>query len=907
MKTDKTLWVLIGATFVSLVAGLADDLALGWIEGVSILLGVCLLILLNSLNSHLQDAYFQRLSERINAVTCTVIRDGHEQEIPVSQLVVGDLLKVKTGMTLPADGVFVQAFGVKIDESEVTGEEDLVRKDAYRKPMDVGGDPFALAGSRVEEGSGSLLVCAVGRYSTQRRTEILIEAGQTTPLQQRLQSLSGLIGKWGIIVSLLIFCLLVLHAIFITHFSAKYILRDLVSAVMLVVVAVPEGLSLAFKLSLAVAVEKMQEANSLVRHLAAPERIGSVTDICTGKTGLFTLNKMQVMAIYALGKDRRRLKAENVEMPADEMRTLLVNCCCINSDSSLVYVPNQEDEEKGNRIECALLALVKRWKVDYEAVRRVYPLLTRIPFSPQTKWMGSVCQVDSQVHVYIKGAPATVVGMCGFRYSSTGPEEFSSSEKERVLTTVMNSYTSEGFRTLALAYKAGPYNFSDWLKSAEPNIDFFTSELVFLGLVALCDPVRKCTKEAVAEVLRANITIRLVTGDHIDTAIAAGKELGLLPSDYHRGSDYLAMEGADLQQFADSLINPTASSGPESVQQRTETISRVIQQVRVLASATPEQKLLLVLGLTKILGRTVAVTVKDSSEMPILKVCDVALATGLSGSQAIIESADIILANDDFCSVAAAVTWGRNTVSSVRKFIQFQLTVTLVVLLLCLGSAAVAGQIPMAPIHLLWINAITDLFAAFALATDLQPALPIDFQLIARSQPLLDLNLVRGVLGSALYQVLTLLFILLFAPWCFDFFTSWGERDWSNEGFVQFTMFVHTFVFLQVFNLLNCSSLLSNGVLSGSKILLLVVLLTAFVQVVGVEIGGKALFVNRLSLWQHGTCVLLGAGGLLGRQIGTLLPVDWLQWSQSKVDLPISPKRYSPMYDFASFPPPIPH
>ena len=889
VRVDKTLWVLLGAAVVSLIAGIVDNLAFGWIEGVSILLGVTVIIMLNAFSTHVQDSYFLTISDKINAVTCTVIRDGYEQEIPVQELVVGDLLKVKTGMTVPADGIFIQSFGLQIDESEIFGVEEFVRKTAYSKVM-TEGNPFAFAGSKVEVGSGAMIVCAVGSNSTQRRTEILLESSHMTPLQQRLYSFSSLIGKWGILLSLLIFTVLVLHALIIPLAHTQSILIDLIAAVMLVVVAVPEGLLLAFKLSVTVAVEKMQKAGCLVRHLAVPEMMSAVSDVCTGKTGVFTVNKMVIKGLYLIGKE-----VKEMEVGEGEVRDLVANSCCLNSDSNLVYIPNKEDEEKGNKMECALLAMAKRWRVDYEALRRTCPLLMRVPFSPTTKWMGSACQVRTEVHIYIKGEPHTILSMCSRYLTSSGPQVLPQSHP---FSDVIHSYTSAGLRVLAFAYKIGSFSPEELSSNGDPNLTLFTSEMIFLGFVTMEDPIRPSAKLAAAGILKSKLNLRLVTGDNLISSVNIGKELGILPENYQLGGDRLVMQGKELQKFAESVYGPDIMGNLDLIKGKNDGICEVLSQIRVLAAANPQQKHLFVHGLSKVMGRTVAVTVKDSSERALVKSSAVGMAIGHSSAQSVIESADLILSNDDFCSVAAAVKWGGNVISSLRKFLQFQLTVSIVVLVVCLLCAVVCGQIPIAPVHLLWINLITDVLAALAYAVDGQER---DGGR-CRAQGIVDVEVVRGVVGSAGYQVVVLMGVLGLGPWLFTIFPSWGEREWSLEGLVHFTLFLETLVFLQVFNLLYIRSThgrMCSG-LFQSRVFLGVVMFIVIVQVTVCGLGSEALHVNALTVGQHCVAVGLGAGGVVGKRLGDFVPARWLQWT----DIDVSVSVIQPTSNSSQTPPP---
>lgn len=892
---NRMLKILLLAAVVALIVGMLDDPVEGWIQGAAILAAVLIIVLVSGTNNYAKEVQFCKLSIKTSEVTCSVVRDGSEEEIMVYDLAVGDLLKVKTGMTLPADGVFIESHSVRIDESSLTGESDLVRKDGFERGM-THGNPFGLSGSKVEEGSGTMLVCAVGRSSSLGEIEGMLHAPSgETPLQLKLNSVADKIGKWGSIVAFFTFLVLLTYTIldcidretFDSH-SARSLVEAFIIAVTIVVVAVPEGLPLAVTLSMAYTVGKMQDEQNLVRNLDSCETMGGATDVCTDKTGTLTMNRMMIVAAYMEGKNVKKNRDKDIEPPGEQLRDILGMSFCLNSDASLVHVKHQEDEQKGNRTECALLSLAKRWKFSYEQLRKQFPVTIRMPFSSEWKWMATACTLPDSVHVYVKGTPQVILPMCTQIYDAGGIRELSSEDKKAIEEKVLTFYSNEALRIIAVAHKSGNFTASDYrTQDGDPNRDFLSSDLTLVGIFGIQDPLRPEVHDAVAAIQRAKIKVRMVTGDNMDTAITIARRCGILPRNYRKESDefseYTVLEGPNFERLVEGLVEVNTSTGKKLVIKNMEVFTQVVTYLSVLARSSPRHKFMLVTGLQSLKERVVAVTGDGSNDAPALRKSDVGFAMNIAGTQLAKDAADILLLDDNFASIVTAVKWGRNIYDSIKKFIQFQLTVNIVALFVSVLGALFLRKTPLTAVQMLWVNLIMDTFAALALATE-----PPSEDLLGRGpyrkkESLVDNEMKKTIVGAALYQCVCLSIVLFMGPELFGVDPSWEETEWSYEGFVHFTLFFHTFVFLQLFNEINCRKLKATEVnvfvgFCNNTMFLAIVLLTVVVQVLIVEFGGEALHCNKLSLNQHITCAAIGAGGLINGAFVRRLPKQWFSW-----------------------------
>ena len=783
---DPILRILIVAAIVSLCVGMIEDPSEGWLEGTAILMAVVIVVMVTATNDYMKDKQFRALSAKADEVSVTVVR-GTEREISAYDLVTGDIMRIKTGSIIPADGIVINCFNLKADESSKTGEPDLMLKGPFRNESNPKASPFLLAGSKIEEGSGTMLIGAVGiNSSTGQTEELLQEDPEPTPLEVKLEKIADLIGTIGFYVALATFIVLVGYTVYDAVLAEAWgreswhtLLSSFIIAITIIVVAVPEGLPLAVALSLAYSVGKMKEENNLVRHLQACETMGGATDVCTDKTGTLTQNRMTVLKLHVNGKTYEN--DELVGLGSSALGSLLINSFCVNSDASLVANadPKLPDEQKGSRTECAMIGLAKRWQVDYEQVRSKYASLNRVPFDSKWKWMASVADVEGERTIFLKGASERVIDLCEFINDQGQVQPFTTEQKEALKRDIVLPYSKDALRTIGLAYRQDSSILPEaFFHEEQADESYITNGMVFLGVVGLKDPVQPEVPRAVKSVKRAGVKVRLITGDNVETAIAIAKDCGILDKNFvRREGEYYVMEGDDFAKQVGWVRGPEQMN---KVVPDMNAFRRIASELSVLARSTPEQKFLLVTGLQQ-MGRIVAVTGDGSNDAPALQKSNVGFVMH-TGTHLAKDAADIILMYDSFASVVVAVKWGRQAYDCVRKFVQFQITVNVVALTMCLFGAVYLHRCPLTASKLLWVNCIMALFAALAMAAETPDIKLPKCTPYSSEKPLINADMKLHIAGAVFYQIVWLLVILLLGPELFGVEQGWTQNQWSDAG-----------------------------------------------------------------------------------------------------------------------------
>ena len=739
---DPIIILLMAAALVSTIIGVAvpeerEDSA--WTEGVAIWVAVIIVSLVGAGNDWNKDRQFQKLNRVKNIIEVKVVRGGKQQLLKNSDILVGDVMLLETGDKIIADGYTISVHGLVLDEASLTGESDPVKKGPTE-------DPWVRSGTQVTEGSGRMIVVAVGEQSEYGKTMGLVMGeSQETPLQEKLGVLAMAIAKVGLFVAIVCFIVLLIRWIvensgFPLDKFSEGPLDFFIFAVTIVVVAVPEGLPLAVTISLAYSMGKMMKDNNFVRVLAACETMGGATAICSDKTGTLTENRMTVVEGNFCGVNYSVVPTP--EQLPDTVRQEIVLNCALNSKAFLT-----EDEKTGlvgfvgNRTECALLLMIqKNWGEDYRSLRNEYEdkLVEVYGFTSERK-MASVLvrRTPNTLRLYNKGAAEMVLTRCIAAIGADGePKALSEQGKEELLRTV-TQMASRGLRTLCLAYTDFPE--SDSRRSA----DFFSQAPPEHNLTALCivgikDPVRKEVPDAVATCQRAGITVRMVTGDNIHTAKHIARECGILT----RGT---AIEGPDFRRMSEAEM------------------IAMLPNLQVMARSAPKDKYILVQTLKK-MGEVVAVTGDGTNDAPALKESDVGLAMGIAGTEVAKEAADIVIMDDNFSSIVKSVLWGRSVFSNIRKFLQFQLTINLVALIVAFIAAVSTGQQPLNVLQLLWVNLIMDSLAALALATESPTPDLLEHKPNSRSEPLINGTMAKHIIIQSMYQCFWLFLIFYGLP-----------------------------------------------------------------------------------------------------------------------------------------------
>ncbi|XP_069340529.1 plasma membrane calcium-transporting ATPase 2 isoform X3 [Eulemur rufifrons] len=911
----------------------------GWIEGAAILLSVICVVLVTAFNDWSKEKQFRGLQSRIEQEQkFTVVRAGQVVQIPVAEIVVGDIAQVKYGDLLPADGLFIQGNDLKIDESSLTGESDQVRKSVDK-------DPMLLSGTHVMEGSGRMLVTAVGVNSQTGIIFTLLGAGgeeeekkdkkgkmqdgnvdtsqskakqqdgaaamemqplksaeggdaddkkkanmhkkEKSVLQGKLTKLAVQIGKAGLVMSAITVIILVLYFTVDTFVVNKkpwlpectpvyvqYFVKFFIIGVTVLVVAVPEGLPLAVTISLAYSVKKMMKDNNLVRHLDACETMGNATAICSDKTGTLTTNRMTVVQAYV--GDVHYKEIPDPSSINDKTMELLVNAIAINSAYTTKILPPEKEgalpRQVGNKTECGLLGLVLDLKQDYEPVRTQVPeekLYKVYTFNSVRKSMSTVIRLpDESFRMYSKGASEIVLKKCCKILSGAGePRVFRPRDRDEMVKKVIEPMACDGLRTICVAYR-------DFPSSPEPDWDNendILNDLTCICVVGIEDPVRPEVPEAIRKCQRAGITVRMVTGDNINTARAIAIKCGII----HPGEDFLCLEG---KEFNRRIRN-------EKGEIEQERIDKIWPKLRVLARSSPTDKHTLVKGIIDSTHteqrQVVAVTGDGTNDGPALKKADVGFAMGIAGTDVAKEASDIILTDDNFSSIVKAVMWGRNVYDSISKFLQFQLTVNVVAVIVAFTGACITQDSPLKAVQMLWVNLIMDTFASLALATEPPTETLLLRKPYGRNKPLISRTMMKNILGHAVYQ-LTLIFTLLFVGEKMFQIDSGRNAPLHSPPSEHYTIIFNTFVMMQLFNEINARKIHGErNVFDGifrNPIFCTIVLGTFAIQIVIVQFGGKPFSCSPLQLDQWMWCIFIGLGELVWGQVIATIPTSRLKF-----------------------------
>ncbi|XP_059393454.1 plasma membrane calcium-transporting ATPase 3-like isoform X4 [Carassius carassius] len=903
----------------------------GWIEGAAILFSVIIVVLVTAFNDWSKEKQFRGLQSRIEQEQkFTVIRKGQVIQIPVAEIVVGDIAQIKYGDLLPADGILIQGNDLKIDESSLTGESDQVRKSLEK-------DPMLLSGTHVMEGSGRMVVSAVGLNSQTGIIFTLLGAGgedeekkvkkaktqdgialeiqplkseegveseekeekeekekkkvnvtkkEKSVLQSKLTRLAVQIGKAGLIMSAMTVIILILYFVIqtfgiegrewtaeCTPIYIQYFVKFLIIGVTVLVVAVPEGLPLAVTISLAYSVKKMMKDNNLVRHLDACETMGNATAICSDKTGTLTMNRMTVVQAYIGDTHYKSIPEPEAINP--ETLELLVNSISINSAYTTKILPSEKEgglpRPVGNKTECALLGLVLDLKRDYQPIRDEVPeenLYKVYTFNSARKSMSTVLKNTSGpgFRMYSKGASEIVLRKCSYILDASGQSRvFKAKDRDEMVRKVIEPMACDGLRTICVAMRDFTTE-PDWDNEAD-----ILNDLTCICVVGIEDPVRPEVPDAISKCQRAGITVRMVTGDNINTARAIATKCGILLP----GEDFICLEGKDFNQ---QIRNDKG----EVEQER---LDKVWPKLRVLARSSPTDKHTLVKGIIdSTVGETrqvVAVTGDGTNDGPALKKADVGFAMGIAGTDVAKEASDIILTDDNFTSIVKAVMWGRNVYDSISKFLQFQLTVNVVAVIVAFTGACITQDSPLKAVQMLWVNLIMDTLASLALATEPPTEALLLRRPYGRDKPLISRTMMKNILGHAVYQLI-ITFTLLFAGEKLFKIDSGRNAPLHSLPSEHYTIIFNVFVMMQLFNEINARKIHGErNVFEGiyrNPIFCSVVLGTFALQIVIVQFGGKPFSCTALTIDQWLWCIFIGVGELLWGQFISAIPTHHLKF-----------------------------
>ena len=663
---DPMIVVLLAAAAVSgavaIYAGesLADVFIILFVVALNAVLGV------------VQESKAEEAIEALktmSAATSRVMRDGRLSVVKAEELVPGDIVHLEAGDAVPADGRIIECASLQVEEAALTGESVPATKDAEALAGEAStGDRknMVYMGSTVVYGRASVLITDTGMSTEMGRiADALTRAeDERTPLQARLSKLSGTLTWLVLIICAVMFGVGVLRAGALT---LEGTVDTFMMAVSLAVAAIPEGLAAVVTIVLSIGVTRMSRRNAVIRRLTAVETLGCAQVICSDKTGTLTQNRMTVVETYGADK------------------AFLTRGMALCSDAEM----DEKRRPVGEPTECALVAYAWQQGMDKSDLLRETPRIAEAPFDAMRKMMSTLHRTDIGVTQFTKGAPDEVLARCTAVVTEQG-EQTMTDELRTAIMAENKRMADSALRVLACAYAAYPSLPQD---TAPENIE---KNLTFIGLMGMIDPVRPEVKDAVALCSTAGIRPVMITGDHIDTAVAIARELGILTDPTQ------AILGSGLDDMSDSELDAR------------------IEDYTVYARVQPEHKVRIVKAWQR-KGKTTAMTGDGVNDAPSIKAADIGIGMGVTGTDVTKNVADMILADDNFATIIAAVGEGRRIYANIRKAIQFLLSSNLSEVL-CVFAATMLGFTILKPAHILWINLITDSLPALALG--MEPAEP---------------------------------------------------------------------------------------------------------------------------------------------------------------------------------------
>ena len=946
---DPTLRVLLVASIVSLIIGVSKDgLSTGWIEGTAIFFAVFLVVSISSYMNYQEMEQFLKLSRETKLKKVLVIRDGREKEISIEDILVGDILKLRIGDIINVDGFVFGDAKAGMDESPVTGESDVMWKiNNFELKGQKYSCPFVFSGSQVVDGYGNMVVAAVGDKTFEGQNKQLTNASgkkgdndgegddddaDLTPLKKQLNELSNLIGDLGYIFAILIGVTLflketIINLIIGVSIISSHMLDVLVNAfiiaVTVIVVAIPEGLPMAVTIAFAFSVDKMKKEHNLVKHLDKSEAMGNVNNVCTDKTGTLTLGVMRIAAFFIEDEDIRLNRAK---VQDENLRDLIWNCMFKNI--TCVETTNDKGEKilNGDMTEKALFTYLKENNYPLDGERKGKYVL---PFKSDYKYMMNIFEEKDGYILYAKGAPERVSPFFT-KYRTKGGQEENFQEHADDLTNKQAEYAEDSMRTLIFGYKKLTQEEITKAREENPEDDLkFFQELAkglcFAFMVGIRDNNREDVPEAIRKCHHAGITVRMVTGDNINTAIAISKDVGIIEphqageckniAAYYRkfvqekpdeakrgiqtGENPIALEGEIFRVICGGITkNPGKDGGMEITLNNKEAFKHTVQRLKVIARASPEDKFILVFGL-KELGNIVAVTGDGTNDAPALRQAHVGFAMGIRGTDIAKDAADVVLLDDSFSSIVTACKYGRNIYDCIRKFVQFQLTTNVVAVFMTFLGGIILKDSPLNAIQMLWVNLIMDSFASLALATEDPTDALLDRKPYSRDASILTPMMILNIFSQAIFQIIVLTVIIFYGDYLFGV-PSDRELEhfmWNNVNGYHFTIFFNIFVFMQVFNSINARKLQKDeynvftGIL-GNWLYLLIQTIIVVGQIILVTFGGRAVRTHALSVSQHCMCIGIAACTLVWGFFVKLLPIDVSEKVEEEEDKRKVPDTY---------------
>lgn len=687
---DPMVLILIVAAILSSIAG---DL----IETIIIIA----IVILNATMSLIQEGKAEdsvAALQKMSSPDAKVLRDGNKTFIKSDHLVPGDVVFLETGDIVPADLRLIDSANLQVDESSLTGESVPVNKDfqvTYDGDVQIGDRKnYCYSSTIVTYGRAMGIVTETGHGTEigHIATKIQSYENEQTPLQEKLNKLSKILGILVIAISILVFVIGLLR-------PDMDILESLMTAVSLSVAAIPEGLAAVVTIVLSIGMNRMAKKNAIVKKLLAVETLGTTTVICSDKTGTLTQNEMTVTKAFVNGREYEvdgsgydpnghiAHKGEEIVLEDHPEMTSLIHACMLNNDSKLIIKDGVYDIV-GDPTEGALISFGEKAKLGHDQLNQSFERVKELPFDSTRKMMTTFHDnyFDGAKVAFTKGAPDIIIDRCKYIVRDGEIVEFNDQLKKEALE--MNSkFAKSALRVLAYAFKK-----HDELPEVMES-ELIENDLVFIGLTGMIDPPRPEVREAIKECKSAGILPIMITGDYLDTALAIAKDLGIAEKDDQ------AMMGKDLSRLSE------------------EEIREIVKYKRVFARVSPENKVQIVTAL-KENGEITAMTGDGVNDAPAIKKADIGIAMGITGTDVAKNTADVILTDDNFATIVESVEEGRIIYSNIKKFVSFLLSCNMGEVIVMLVAMLAGAPVPLTVIQLLWLNLVTDSFPALALGVE---------------------------------------------------------------------------------------------------------------------------------------------------------------------------------------------
>ena len=780
---DFMVLVLLGATLISAVLG-------EYVDAITIMIIVIINAVLGFVQEYRAEQSMEALKQ-LAAPAARVLRHGTISQISAKELVPGDILVLETGDKIAADGRLIDVNNLEVEEAALTGESLPVRKVADRQFQEDSplGDRknMIFAGTSITRGKGTAVVCATGMATEVGHIAKLIQTAEEedTPLQRRLEQLGKLL-VWG--------CMGVCLIVVITGLiKGEPVLLMLMAGISLAVAAIPEGLPAIVTVALALGVQRMIKRKAIVRKLPAVETLGCTTVICSDKTGTLTQNAMTVRNVYAGGssyevtgsgyeiKGQFLVGKQDFDARKDKslQQCLTIGALCNNSvlkrnnvSISGIWRRLTSDKDSGFAVEGdptegALLVVAGKAGMWKENLEKSQTRIGEVPFESERRRMSVIYRSPGGDILYSKGAPDTLLDLCRYYHTAKGEAPLTP-EVIAAINAANDDMTSQALRVLAVAYRR--LGRTETGKIGEE----LERELVFAGLIGMIDPPRAEVKEAIATCHHAGIKAVMITGDHQNTAIAVARELGIYQDDLHS-----SLTGKDLDDMQDDQL------------------ARTVTRTTVYARVSPAHKLRIVRALKRN-GHIVAMTGDGVNDAPAIKEADIGIAMGITGTDVTKEASSMILVDDNFATIVAAVEEGRGIYENIRKFIRYLLACNIGEVLTMFIAALAGMPLPLLPVQILWVNLVTDGLPAMALGID-----PRERDIMNRpprqpGESVFSRGLSRKIISRGIQIGCSS--VLVFA----------GVYYLQNDLALARTMAFCTLVFCQMFHVFDCRSELLN-------------------------------------------------------------------------------------------------